>query len=176
MKIKNKHKIIVYFLSGALTIFLVGKFLVLGLYGRLKTIRRDIVFAQSELKNNVRIAKTKDKFLRDYEHYRSYLKVSGANSEQIISLLLKETEGIVRASGGSVLNLNPDKQPEQGKVYNKYKAEFRMELTFRQLLKFLDNIQQSKLLIKLDRLTVNFRNNRTGILRVDGVISMVKLF
>ena len=172
MTLKRNQKIIIYLCLEALSVFLIERFLISGLRQRLRNLHQQIRLAEARLKKDLEIQKTKDKILADIDYCQPYLKMAATNEKQIIAELLRGIEGITRASGGSIVNLNPQEEVEQAKAYRKYKAVFRLEVNFQQLLNFLYKVQESKLLIKLDRFSVVSKDEQAKTLRVDGTVSM----
>lgn len=169
MTLTKSQKIILYIAAGAVIIFGGERFFISGLYCRFSDLHRRVKLAESELKKAIAIQKTKDKITADYEESKPYLELAAAGEKQVIAQLLKEIESIISASGGTVVNLNPQEKSDKANVY---KADFRLELTFRQLIKFLSEVERSKLLIKLDKIAVTSKDEAAAALRIDGVVSI----
>ncbi|MBU1122117.1 MAG: hypothetical protein ABIH71_04005 [Candidatus Omnitrophota bacterium] len=169
MAIAKSQKIIIYIVVVVAFIFLADRFFVSGLRDRLELLNRKVRLTERELKKGIAIEKTKDKILQDYEQSKPYLDVEVESDKHIVAMLLKEIESVIRICGGTVINLNPQEKETQ---LNIFKADFRLEMSFIQLLKFLNAIGESKLLIRLDKIAITSKDEAAQALRVDGVVSI----
>ena len=102
---------------------------------------------------------------------RSYLKVGEVPERQIIEELLKEIERICKDSGVSIINLSPQEAKEESKG-KKYKADLRIEGSTEGILSFLYKTETSKLLLKLDRLSVGPKDEQASVLRLEATVSV----
>lgn len=91
---------------------------------------------------------------------------------QIIEELLKETERIAKDLGVSIISLSPQEPSEQPKEYKKYKADLRMEGSLEQIINFLYKVGNSKLLIKLDRLSFSPKDEQASLLKAETTVSI----
>lgn len=173
--IKGKQKIILYAAIGAIGIFFIGRFLFLGLARFLTQLDKQTRVEEARLKNVLAIQKAKDIISADYDRYKPYLRQENVPEQQATEELLKEIERIAKDAGASVLNLSPQPAAEQTKEYKKYKADLRMELNMAQLFNFLHSMQQSKLLIKADKLSIIPKDEQATLLKIDMTISMAVL-
>ncbi|UCD14900.1 MAG: hypothetical protein JSV34_04025 [Candidatus Omnitrophota bacterium] len=169
MTLTKGQKIIIYVIIGIVIVFFVERFFISGLRSRLTSLNRKVRLAESELRKAMAIQKTKDKIVEDYQRTKPYLEMKAEGDKQIVAQLLKEIESIIRISGGTVVSLNPGERISEANVYS---ADFRLEVTFSQLLKFLNAIEESKLLIKLDKISITSKDEKAALLRVDGTVSI----
>ncbi|MCK4994243.1 MAG: hypothetical protein KAS13_04255 [Candidatus Omnitrophica bacterium] len=172
IKPKKKEILLIYITVGVLVSLFFDRFFLPGVQSRFKGSHDRMTREELRLKRNLRIQSRKDEILEEYEFCKLYLGNRSANENQIVAELLKEVETIVTAAGGIVVNLNPNDEPRGFEYYRKYSVEFRLEVSFEEMLEFLDKVRKSKFLIKLDRLVVVEMNKQASILRVDGVVSL----
>jgi Tfp pilus assembly protein PilO len=172
IQLKTKQKILSYLLLAGIIVFLILRFIFLGLNNRLKQLNQQIKLTEGKLKRVLEIQRMKDVVTADYKEYQPYLKLEQLSERDTVEELLKEVESIAKDSGVSVINLSPQEGPEQTKEYKKYKADIRLEASFEQILNFLNKIQEDKLLIKLDRISLVPKDEEAQILRVEGTISI----
>ncbi|MCP4651354.1 MAG: hypothetical protein GY853_14910 [PVC group bacterium] len=152
--------------------FFVERYFVSNLLSKIKSFRNQIKLQEHRLKEGLEIEAGKDKILEDYEYCKPYLEKTATSDKQAIAELLKEMERIVSESGGSITNLSPRDKPEAFDGYKTYQAEFRLEVSFEQLLKFLNKIQESSFLIRLDKFSVASKDKKAIKLEMGGVISI----
>ena len=169
---KKREKIILVVVLGVAGVFFIQKLIITRLYAKIKDQRREIRLAEARLKKNIAIQKVKDEVSTDYERYGLYLTMSTDNEKQIVAELLKEIESIVHSSQGSIVTLSPQAEWEKEKTYKNFKVNFRIEVTFPQLLQFFGAVEDSKRLIRLEKLTIASKSEKNSLLNVDGTISL----
>lgn len=175
-KIKaDKRKLLFLTAGGVIIAVVIANFLFLGLGSRLKKIKNEIKLGEVRLIKGLRMQKRKDEILSDYNRYKGYLKEKEREDREIIENLLKEIERISSESRVSVLNLSPQSLNEQSKGKKDYKADLRFECKNQQLLFFLYKIQESKFLIKLDKLSIRPKDEAASVLKVDTTVSIIDL-
>jgi hypothetical protein len=170
MQIGRKQKIIIYCIIGVVVVFFIERVFISGLRGRLGSLSQKIRLAEGELRKGMEIQETKDQIVADYEKAKPYLEQQKISKKKASAELLKEIESIVRSTEGTVINLSPQEVPGREDLY---KADFRLELSFSQFITFLHKVQESKLFIKVDKLSISPKDKiEAKVLKVEGVISM----
>lgn len=152
-------------------VFFMERVVFSGLIVKLKRLNRQIKLDEEKLKRALAIQKEKDRILQDHRDYSAYLSTE-TEDRQVIAKFLKEIENISQASKVSVVSLNPDNQPEITKDFKRFKAEFRLDTDMEHLFYFLDRVQTSNLLIKINKLSLAPRDEQSGILRLEATISI----
>ena len=170
IQLKGKQKILVYAVIGVLVCIFMGRFIFFSLGIRLKQLKQQTKLAEAKLKKGLEIQKQKDIISSDYDKYSVFLRVEKMDQRQIVEELLKEVERIAKDSGVSLINLSPQEATEQDK--GRYKADLRMEANAAQILNFLYKIQESNLLIKLDKISVNPKDEQVSSLKADATVSI----
>lgn len=168
---KGREKLLLIVTIGLAACWLIERVLVGGLHTRLKTLRRQIAAAEAELRTGLRIQQQKDLVLDDAERYSSYL-LTGVPEREVLARFLKEIEQLAHESGVSVVSFKPDNQPSRARDYTAYKAQLRAEAGLEQLLDLLAKIQNSRLLIKLDKFSLTPKNEQASTLTLDTTLSM----
>ncbi|MFH2137752.1 MAG: hypothetical protein ABII88_04515 [Candidatus Omnitrophota bacterium] len=170
----DKHKkMIIAAVVAVVFIVLFERLFIADLRKQSKNISNQIRIEEVRLREDLGFMEAKDQLFSDYEKCKPFFATEGLGEKDIKAQLLREVENIVRASGGSVVNLTPQEAGEKGDdQFMFYKANVQVDLTLEQLLKFFDNIQESKMLIKLDKFSVAAKDNKSDILKMDGIISI----
>lgn len=175
MKLNKKQEIIAATILGGVFFLLTGRFLISGLYSNLTGLHQQIKLAEAQLKEGLRVQKNKDKISLDYKKSKPYLKVVKENERQILAELLKEIERLMSSVDGAIISLTPQESPDTEEVFKEYKVNFRVEVSFPQLLHFLSKVQKNKRLIKFEKMTITAQGDDADVLRVQGVISLAAL-
>ncbi|MBL7130562.1 MAG: hypothetical protein ISS45_04035 [Candidatus Omnitrophica bacterium] len=141
------------------------------LIGKISQLQQEIKITQLEIKEDLKIQVRKDKILKEYDIYQPYLKDQGDDEQKIKSNFLKDLEKIAQNSDISIVSLSPSESSEE-ETYNIYYADFKGEGAIEDILNFLGKIQESKSLIKIDRLDVSSKGRDTEKLKLDAKISI----
>lgn len=171
MNLKKRKQILFSLVIIAVLAFFMERTVFSGLTEKLRKLSKQIKLEEEKLKRGLAVQKGKDKIIKDYKDFSPYLSIE-AEDRQIIAKFLKEVENISQVSGVSVVSLNPDNQPEITKEFKRFKAEFRLDTDMEHLFNFLDRVQESKLLIKINKLSLTSRDEQSGILRLEATISI----
>ncbi|MDD5431531.1 MAG: type 4a pilus biogenesis protein PilO [Candidatus Omnitrophica bacterium] len=172
IKFKKREKIIFGFVVCLLAFFFIDKIVLSGFRTKIAELNKKIKLEEAIAKKGISIQKNKDKIAQEYQTYSKYLTFE-TQERDIVAKLLREIEKITQESGISVLNLAPQDKFEQNPEYNKCSADLRLEGNTEQLLGFLNRIQNSNLLIKLDKLSISSRDEQATTLRIDITVSLI---
>ncbi len=171
IKLNRTQKILAYSAGGIITVFLLGRFSFFNPASSSKGLQQQIKAQEEMLKEALQIKKNKDAIMQDYNKYSPYLD-SLLTDEENTAQFVKEIEKISQEAGISVINLNPENKPQPFKDYKKLKADMRLEATTAQLLNFVSKIQDDKLLLRLENLTIVPKDEYASSLRVEASISV----
>jgi Tfp pilus assembly protein PilO len=172
IKLKKKERAIAVAAAVIIGLFLLDRTVFFAMRKKLSSCRKMITLEESRYKKNLGLLKSKDGILADYNKYRSFLEVPFNDQRQTVAELLKEVERIAQESKVSVLNLSPQESVKQEKEFNRYSADLKMEANSEKLLNFLFKIQSSAFLLKIDRLSVQPKNEEASLLKVDVTVSI----
>jgi hypothetical protein len=174
----KKNELVILGISAVLIFgFLVYKLVFSVIFIKLQDLQIKIKAEESRLARGIEIEGRKDQINSDYQRYLPYLK-SGDFGEEAMTRFLKEIEKIIYDSGGSVIAISPQSQrsdSEQEKDYVRYYADLQIEVTLSQLFSFLDKIDQSKMLIRVDSFSLSPKNEQANIFKIDSTVSVVLL-
>lgn len=174
IKLKKREKYIVYIIGGILTIFLIERFFFSGLRSKIRNLKTQIKLQEVNLKTGITIRQQKDKILQERERFKSYLEIARSSSErEIVARFLKEIEKIAASSGISIISLSPQNEPEQHRTLKKYNADLRAEGSLQKIFDFLHKVQNSDLLIEIDKFSLATKTEEGDILKLETTISIV---
>ncbi|MDD4954343.1 MAG: hypothetical protein PHG40_05515 [Candidatus Omnitrophica bacterium] len=172
MKLDKRQKILIAFAAAVILIFFAQKVVFTGFVAKLNRLNSQIKLEEEKLKRGLAVQKGKDKVTRDYKKYSPYL---GDNipEKELSAVFLNEVENISKISGVSLVSLNPTNDLEVTKDFKRLKADFRLDTDMESLFMFLDKVQESKLLMKIDKISLAARDEESGVIRVEASISMI---
>lgn len=166
-----RKKILFYITAGMAAVFLFNRYVIKGIGSQISLVTKQITIAENELGKLVILQSKKNELVEDIKLVIPYVKAVNFQDDGG-TILLKEIEQMVHVSGGTILMLNLQNSTSNSDDYKKYLANIRLELSFSQLLMFLGKIQDSKILISLDRFSVAKKDETSGMLKVEGVVAL----
>lgn len=174
MNIGKREKILIGVVAAMAILFLAERFLFSGVRGKSKGVSQQIKVEESRLKMGLDIQNRKDKIEAEYNQLAPYLeKTQGVPEREISAKFLKEVERVAQEAGVSIVSLSPQEDTQDAADYTQYNAEFRAEGSLAQMLSFVNKVQNSPLLIKLDRMTIASKDERAGALKMDAILALV---
>lgn len=156
-------------------LFLFDKLFLSGLRTKTKSMDQEIKKAETELAVAMNVQNRKELITEDNKAYDRYFGQGALSDVKIVTDFLKEIETIAKKTGISIVNLNPDNKAREEGGYKKFYADLRFEAASEQLYRFLNEIQNSGLLIKIEKITVTSRDESAASLKVDTTISIAAL-
>ena len=118
------------------------------------------------------LQKVKSDIQEAYKTCQPFMDLEKKEPKDIKTSLLRETEQMVSASGGSITKLALEENSKEEAGALRYVADLEVELTFSELLRFLGQIKRSSLLIKLDKVNIGLKRQNADRLVVTGIISV----
>lgn len=166
------NKIFLYATAAAVIIGLLFNFIFIVLRNRLKAFNNQIKVAEAKLSHILEVEKARDVVAGECRIYQPYLEIENWDDKTVVEELLKEVERIAREAKATVINLSPQPLPETAKGYRKYKADLHINASLSQIFSFLQGVEMSKLLIKVDRFIVASKNEDGSVLKSEMTIEI----
>ncbi len=168
---KNKKTIFIAVTIFIVTVFVIDKAILSGFRKKLANVNREIMLAEEDFKKAVMLKSQSGLIGKGYNAHLPYIKI-GEDDRSIIANFLREIEKITQASKISLTNLNPENEPTKEEYGKKFKADLRFEAKIDQLLDFLKRIQDSPVLIRVERISLTTRDDSSEVLRAEATLSM----
>lgn len=175
MKFDTRTKILAGVTMAVISIFVFEKFFFAGLRTRIKNIDREIKLKEVGLKSAIAIQNKKGTIELDYKAYKAYIDTKQLSDAGRVANFLKELESIAQKTRVSIINLTPNEQNKTIDGNKVFYADMRVEASIDELYAFLNEIQNSKLLIKVDKAAISTKDEAASTLRVDTTVSMTVL-
>jgi len=174
MKINRREKLLIYAVAGIILFFLIERFLFSGLRGKAKSVSQQIRIEEARLRAGLDIQERKDKITAEYKELKPYLeKTEGISDREIFAKFLKEAEKVAQGAGVSIVSLSPQDETLDEPEDVKYNADLRAEGNINQVLDLMGRIQNSPLLVKIDKMSLSSKDEKASTIKVEAVLSMV---
>lgn len=170
----NKREKLILLVTIAVILFSLLYNLALTPYFRKLTILdQEIAQLKNKLKKARRLAPQKTRIESDFSAWlQNFKSEEGLSAEQQIARILIELEGLSNQSGVRLTDVQP-RPVRNFEYYSEFIIEMRFEGPLNEIAKFIYDIQQSKQLLKIEKLAVNIKSSETTSL--EGFIEIHKI-
>lgn len=169
MKLAKREKILFYLSVSLIIIMALQRFIFKPLSDKLTTLNEEIRAREVSLIKGLRIDRQRDEILKEHKNYEGYLKIKGSD-EEVISRFLGEIERLGRESAVSIIDIKPQSTSKRS-VYKEYIIEVRLEAPMKDLIGFLYHLNNSSLLLKVEKFILTLKDENTDILKISMLIS-----
>ena len=161
----NKREKITFLLTIAVIAFSLVYNLVLMPYSRkVAILDRDIAQLQNKLAKAKRLIPKKTRIENDYEAMAvNFKSEEGLSQEQQIARILVEIEKLGNVSGARIVDVKP-RPVKKFEYYSEFIIEMRFEGSIKDIARFIYDIQQSKELLRIEKLAVNIKSSEATVL------------
>lgn len=139
--------------------------------GRWKSLGRELLAQRVKLEKNLRVIARKELARQDYERYAANVRQKGSDEEEMASLL-REVETLASASGVHITDIKP-RPVKDMEFYKRFVIEVESEAGIRELTRFIYQLQKSQQLLKVQKLRISAKGERTTALKSTMLITRV---
>lgn len=173
-KMTARERAILYASTAIIALSLIYNFLIEPLIKRWNEVNQEINLVKVRLQQSLSTIKDKDRIDKEYAVYAERLKPRGSD-EQEMTYILDGIEKLARNSNLKIVNIKP-KPPQDKKFYKQFMVGLETESDMRSLMKFIYDVKNSPLLLKVDRLNLNTKSSQAGIvIRASIAISKISI-
>lgn len=148
------------------------KFIFATAASKIKGLKGAISVQEGQLRRFRELDLRKETILKEYVKIKPYA-FSSPSEQDTITRVLKEIEKITQDSGVTVVSLLPSREFTQEKEYRKFRLELQVEGDIRQILSFLNTVQESRFLLMVDAFALSLKGEGSRILRFESTISFL---
>jgi len=140
-----------FFGAMASTLVMVLDLAVVGpILSHIKVVDGEIEAKSQAIRRDQRILSFKERILREYHHYESYVDSEDKSQEEIITGLLKKLETVATRNEIKIANVMPG-ELEDKPIYKIYKTSLEFEGDLAKVLFFMNQLEESDNLFKITR-------------------------
>ena len=169
MRLTKREKQIFYVCVSLVSVLILQGIVFKPLADKLSDLNHEIQLKETKLIKGLRAEKQRDLILKVYKGYEGYLKVKGSD-EEIVSELLREIERLARESAVSISDIKPQSTNKRS-MYKEYTIEVRSEATLKDIITFLYRLNNSVLLLRVEKLVLTLKEENSDTLKVNMLLS-----
>ena len=153
----KREKIILYITIGVIIFSIIFNFLILPVLTKIGLLNKEINLTQARLKKYTQLLSQKDYIQSKYNKFISRVSVSGRRQDTLVDAL-SELENLAKEANIRIIDI----RPQASRNINLYKEiiiDLRTEGTMEGYLKFIYNIENSLLLLRIKKLQLDAKPN-----------------
>jgi hypothetical protein len=132
---------------------------------KIDTLNKQITAQEVKLIKTSRLINSKEEIEGEYDKVKSYFTLQGSD-EEIISMLLKETENCAGKAEVTLLQVSPEGKPEAMENYKTYGINIIFEAPMEKIFDFLYQIKNSAVLFDIARINISPRDKLNMVMKV----------
>jgi NhaP-type Na+/H+ or K+/H+ antiporter len=149
----KREKIILYITIGVIIFSIIFNFLILPVLTKIGLLNKEINLTQTRLKKYTQLLSQKDYIQSKYNKFISRVGVSGRRQDTLVDAL-SELENLAKEANIRIIDIRPQ-TPGNINLYKEIIIDLRTEGTMEGYLKFIYNIENSLLLLRIKRFQLN---------------------
>lgn len=161
-KLTSREKTILYILVAVVAAALSYGLLLEPAFKRWHSLDSQILLLKAKLQKALSLIKDKESIDSEYMRYAQRLRSSGGDDHEV-TYMLNTLESIARASGVKIVNMQP-KPLRDRDFYKEFSVELDAESNMQSLMKFIYDIRNSPILLKVDRLRLNAKRGKAQVI------------
>jgi len=134
-------------------------------------LNQDINIKRVRLAKNIRLMEQKNIIMQEFDKYGQQLKIKGSDEEEMASVL-SEIEKIGKSAGIYLSDVKPQRIKDMD-FYRIMLVEIKFQASMKTFSKFIYELGNSALLLKVSRLQVNSKGADSSLL--EGIIQVSKV-
>jgi len=173
-KLNAREKIISYLTLSVISLAIVYAFIIEPAYRYWRNLNHEIILTKGKLQKSLKIIREKQGIDEEYALYGEKLKPKDT-PEQEKTHILNTLDTIAGRSNLRILNIKPKPFQDRG-FYNYFAVTIETESNMKALMRFIYEVKNSPLLLKVERLNLNTRSGgEANTIRASMSISRVTI-
>ncbi len=174
--LNKRDRILIFAALGVFFVFIVQRFLFSAMSTKARSLQQQIRLEEADLRAALEMEGKKDLIMDERLKYKDYLfSDKNASEDEEIAAFLKDVETMVNTSGLSMVSLTPQSHEAKGGEYKQYDAQLRVEGSLEEIYNFIYKVQNTRLLIALDNVTVTPKDPESNLLKLEATVSLTLL-
>ncbi len=171
MKISKREKSILYFAAIIMSLTLLDRLVIFPIRAKMVDLSGQIADRTVEIRQSKHIIKHKDRILKEAIKYKTLIKSSKTEEEEMTTLL-KEVENLASKNSIYLVNMKPGGL-EESPTSKKYILNLNCEAQLEQMVQFMYEIEKSKKLLSINKYKINPKSKDSSVARCRMSISKI---
>ncbi len=163
-KLSGRERIFAIGTVAAAMLALLYVFVCEPLYSKWKGLDADIDKKRNILVQSERVLEARDRIERRYAAYEDFLAAQKLSDEEVDAVMLGVMDSLASQSSVAITNVKPLGAKDEGQ-YKKFTIRVSAESSMVNLMKFVYDLQSSKQLLKVERMTLRAKARKSDIIQ-----------
>ena len=172
-RLSKRERLIAIVTFSVIFVLVCDQLVVRQIFRSLHSLDQRIKDLESDIKKSIRLLSQKERMLKEIEHYKAY-SVELKSSEVETGALLKHIEELANQSSVNLLYAKPAGSKSDETV-KKYIVTLECEGQMAQMINFFYQIENSTLLLKVDKFTMAPASSGSSVVKCGATISRAAL-
>lgn len=170
-RLSKREKMILYVSAAIIMLLLLDQIVVGPIYRTMRSLDQQIQGIEDNIKQSIRLLGQKEQMMKESVHYASYAAPSKSSEDEMLALLKLIQELASQAS----VNLLFSKPGGAGKEQNISSVSLECEGQMDQLLSFFYAIETSKMLLRVEKYTIQPTAKGSSVIKCAATISRTEI-
>lgn len=172
-RFSKRERLVLYIAISFVLVMLLDRLVISPIYLNLQSLDKEIAERQTTLKQDLRILAQKERILAEAGKYSTFVNVPQSD-EEVVTVLLKEIEGVAAKSAIYLVDMKPGGVKTEG-LNKKYMVNVSCEGKMEQIADFMYNIENSKKLLRVERYQIAPKSKESTTAQCSMSISQIVL-
>jgi hypothetical protein len=166
IKLNNNEKLLVIITSGLLIVFMLKSFVLSPIYDKTRGYLDDIEQSKKVIRKYMALETKREGILKAQKQIESYSTLKGLDEDKV-AMIMSKIESEARNTKLQILDLNSVGSSKVKGGVTLYRVALRAEGTLRNILNFISGIEGANILLDVEKLTLNQKDENSSVLRAD---------
>lgn len=168
-RLSKREKSVLYITSIVISLTLLDRLLIYPIFSKMEELAEEIADKEAGIKKSLHILTHKDRILAASVKYRTFIKRSKSEEEEMTTLL-KEIEMLASDNSIYLIDMKPGGL-EETETTKKYLLNLNCEAQMKQLVDFMYNVEMSPKLLTIEKYKINPKSKDSSVARCSMSIS-----
>lgn len=168
-RLSKRERIIAYAAFFIISLALLERLIIHPISSKMDSLNKQIRETETEIKTSLHIVSQKDRIVSESSKYKSFLSEQNSEDEEMTALF-KEIENLANKSSVYLVDMKPMGLKETASV-KKYMATLNCEAQMEQLADFMYNIENSTLLLSIEKYEISPKSRDSSIVKCSMTIA-----
>ena len=171
-RLSQREKLILYVSTAIVMIMFVDRLVVGPIYKSIHSLDQQIHDMETNIKESIHLLGQKDQMMKEAEYYATYSAPSKSEEEETL-ILLKQIQELANQASVNLLYSKPGGAAAETKERNVYRVSLECEGQMDQLINFFYAIENSKLLLRVEKYSLQPTAKGSSVIKCAATVSMI---
>jgi hypothetical protein len=169
IKLNNKEKILLVFIGFLFILFSIKAFILGPIYEKIGVCNDEIEQSKMAIHKYLALEYSRSEILKAQKQIEGYLSLKGTDEDKS-AMIMSKIEAGARKSKLQILDMNFVGSNKAKGGVGLYRISLRSEGQLTNILDFISGIEQTNILLHVEKIALSVKDETSGILKMDATI------